>query len=152
VSNARRSAQRLKPFVEFSPEPRGYIGAVLGDIEKDLPQIVPGVWRKNEKPLHSLVERLGPASFFDHLAKFIENLIAIEQVAPLGLASASFQSCFELMKGLFTLLLVTFKEPQRLSHDLTRGLVTAGLHTVLKERIQFRGDRNVHGGSVRSHI
>ena len=46
--NSRRSAQLLKPAVEFSPEPRGCIEAVLGDVEKNLPQVVPGAWGKNE--------------------------------------------------------------------------------------------------------
>src|ERR1019366_3716054 len=55
MTDARRSAQPLKPFVEFRPETLGGIRAVLGDVEQNLLDVVPGFRGKNEKPRHWLV-------------------------------------------------------------------------------------------------
>jgi hypothetical protein len=54
MTNAGRSAQRLKPFVEFRQQPLGGIRAVRGDVEKNLLQVVLGFWGKNKNPLHWL--------------------------------------------------------------------------------------------------
>src|ERR1035438_5643011 len=46
------SAQQLEPFVEFRSETLRGSRAVLGDVEQNLLEGVPGLRSENEKPLH----------------------------------------------------------------------------------------------------
>ena len=42
MTDAGRSAQRLKAVVEFRPEKLGGIGIILGNVEKNVLQVAPG--------------------------------------------------------------------------------------------------------------
>ncbi len=52
----------------------------------------------------------GPAAFFDHLPKLIEDCVAIEQLASLSLGSASFQFCLEPLQRLVPFPFLAFEK------------------------------------------
>jgi hypothetical protein len=52
MAGSRGARQRLKNFIEFRLKTPGGVGTVFGDIEKNVPEVVPGSRRETETPLH----------------------------------------------------------------------------------------------------
>lgn len=92
--------------------------------------------------------RPGAPALFDQLAQLVEYFIAVQQLAGIGLRRSAFELCFELLKGLIPFHLLTFEKAKGLSHHFAGGLVAARLNAALKERVEFRCDRDVDCGSV----
>jgi hypothetical protein len=84
----------------------------------------------------------------DHLAQFVENLIAVQQFAAVPLAGATFQLRFEVEESRFAVALLTLQQSQGFPHHLTRSLVPAGGDASLEKGVQSRRERDVDRGSV----
>ncbi len=78
------------------------------------------------------------AAFFDHLAKLVEDLVAVEQLAALRLGRAFFKSCPGLQKSFLTFPFMALKQMQRLSNHLARCLVAPRVHPALKKSVELR--------------
>src|SRR3989442_7456484 len=87
----------------------------------------------------------GAPAFLDQLAEFIEDFISVNQLSTFRLGRASFELDLELLKTLFPFFLLSLQEPKSLSNHFASGLVSARLHSALKERVEFRRKRYIHG-------
>jgi len=92
-----------------------------------------------------------PPSLFDGFPEFFENFVTVEQRAALGLRRATFQPGFQVVKLLVSDTLLAFEQAERFPHDFACSLVASGFDAAVQEGIQFRSNRDVDGGSVRSH-
>ncbi len=130
MADARILHELLQLRIELSPNPLGGIWAILGDVEQDGAEVALSFRRENKLPLQRLPS-LSTAAFFNHCAKFVEDLVAVEHIASFGLFRTPLQSHLKFLECLVALLLLPLQEAQRFAHHFAGGLVAARLDPAL---------------------